>query len=154
MEISISESLKGPSCTMAAILITLPSHPSIPVPIPISIQFHPYIQIPVHLYPSQFPPPVHPSFHLFLPPNSKPITNSHSHSSNPKSPFIYPGFPFLFPNSLLHSIMLDSFAQSRRVVDGSFSHRNDEPVHLYNAQPNRVAHAGQSGQQCSETTTL
>ncbi|KAL6836200.1 hypothetical protein J3E69DRAFT_19469 [Trichoderma sp. SZMC 28015] len=90
MEISISESLKGPSCTMAAILITLPSHPSIPVPIPISIQFHPYIQIPVHLYPSQFPPPVHPSFHLFLPPNSKPITNSQ------KSLYI-PWFPIPIP---------------------------------------------------------
>lgn len=85
------QSLKGPSCTMAAILITLPFHPSIPVPIPISIQFHPYIQIPVHLYPSQFPPRVHPSrppnipkFHLFLPPSSKPITNSQPNPlSNP-----------------------------------------------------------------------
>ncbi|KAL6797574.1 hypothetical protein GGI42DRAFT_329177 [Trichoderma sp. SZMC 28013] len=65
MEISISESLKGPSCTMAAILMTLPSHPSI----------HPKI----HPVPSLYTNPI--------PPLSVPISSHYpAHHAQPVSP--------------------------------------------------------------------
>ncbi|QYS93314.1 hypothetical protein H0G86_000693 [Trichoderma simmonsii] len=104
MEISISESLKGPSCTMAAILITLPSHPSeFPSQFPSqypsnSIQFHLYIQIPIHLYPSQIPPLSSSKFpsHYQFPTN--PITQSNP-NPEPEPSTIHPIHPLCHGNS-------------------------------------------------------
>ncbi|PKK49312.1 hypothetical protein CI102_6088 [Trichoderma harzianum] len=99
MEISISESLKGPSCTMAAILITLPSHPSIKFP----------SQFPsnsISIYKSQSTS-IRPKFHLFLPPNSQPnrlpspipIPNPNSIPSIHPDPAQYPIHPLCHGNS-------------------------------------------------------
>ncbi|KAL7916257.1 hypothetical protein GGI35DRAFT_27244 [Trichoderma velutinum] len=87
MKISISESIKGPSCTMAAFLITLSFLPSIH-PSSFHLYIHPNTHPNTHPIPSlsvpistQFPPlsrsitqtNIPTSFHLFIPPNSQPI---------------------------------------------------------------------------------